>query len=168
MYLQFSIRLIGIIMYCPKTNWPILFCLVWWYVICTTKSAAARVTIHGSASSTYVSCGFQEHTIFPITWCIIYMVEFACEFPEEVGFVLIPCSCYINLLLNVCSRNSPPWSYTISTGRGYQTSDVVSTKFAIVVAFLSLYYVFSDHLVAGYIIVKYFKIRGSLPFLHIL
>ena len=45
--------------------WPGIFCLVRWYLIFTAKSAAARMPIHGSASSKYVSCRLYVCTIFP-------------------------------------------------------------------------------------------------------
>ena len=96
------------------------------------------------------------------------MVVFACGFPEEAGFILIPYSCSINPLRNWWRSNLPPWSYVISTGYVYPTSNVVSTKFKIVIAFLSLYCIISNHLVTGYIIVMTFNIIDSLPFIHIL
>ena len=64
--------------------------------------------------------------------------------------------------------NSLPWPYAISTGHGYCTSHVVSTKFAFVIAFLSLYCFISNHPVTGSIIVTDFNIKGYLPFLRIL
>ena len=168
MYLQFSILLIGSIMSRPKTDWIIIFCFVWWYVLCTMKYASARMPIHGSASSTYVSCILYVCKRFLKTWYIISMVTFACGFPGGSGSVLIPYSCSIKILLNSWPRNYPPQSYVIYTGHGYQTSHLVSTKFVIIISFLSLYCVISNHPVTVSIIVTTFKIRGSLPFLHIL
>ena len=152
----------------PKTNWPWLFCLVWRYILCTTKSNAARMPIYGSASSTYVSCRLYVRTRFPNTWCILYMVSFACGFPRESGLILITYSCSVKLIFNSLPINYTPQSYVIYTVHGYRTSHVVSTKFSIVIAFLLLYCVISNHPVTGYIIVMAFKIRGSLPFLRIL
>ena len=82
----------------PKNNWPGIFCLVQWYILCTAKAAADMMPIHGSASSTYVSCRLYVRTILPSTCCIIYMVALACGFPGESGFVLIPHSCSVKLL----------------------------------------------------------------------
>ena len=159
---------IGRIIYQPSTSWPILLPIVRWYVERTEKAAAASNPIHGSASSTYGSFMLYFHARFPSDLCILSVVVFACGFPEESGLFLIPYSFSINLFLNLWPRNYPPRSYVISTGHGYRTSHVVSTKFTIAIAFLSLYYVISNHPVTGSIIVTYFKIRGSFPFLHIL
>ena len=126
------------------------------------------MSIHGSELSMYASCRLYVRTIFPNTWCILYMVVFACEFPGEAGLALIPFSCSIKLLLNSWQRNSPPWSYVISAGHVYWTSHVVTTRFSIVIDFLSLYCLFPNHPVTGYIVVTYFTIRGSLHFLRIL
>ena len=150
-----------------KNNWPRIV-LVQWYLDFTVKAAVTNIPIQGSASSTYVSCRLKVRIRFPNTWWILSIIAFACGFPEEAGLVLIPYSCYINLCLNLWPRSSPPpRSYMISTGYGYWTSHAVSTKFAIVIAFLSLYCVTSNHPVTGYIIVTAFKIKGSLPFLYI-
>ena len=54
--IQLSKLLIGRIVPLPKTNWLGLFCLVRWYLLLTTKDAAARIPIHGSASCTYFPC----------------------------------------------------------------------------------------------------------------
>ena len=167
-FLQFAIWLIGRIMYLPKTNCPGLFCLVHWYVLCTTKSAAASIPIHGSESSTYVSCRLYVRKIFPSTWYIISMVAPSCGFPGESGFVLISYSCSIKLLLNFSSRNYPPRSYVISTGHGYRTSLVVSTNFMITITFLLLYCVISNHPVTRSIVVTAFRIKGYLTFIPIL
>ena len=56
----------------------------------------------------------------------------------------------------------------IYTGQGYLVNQLVYTKFAIVISFLSLYCVTSNHLVTGYIIVMDCKINGSFPLLNIL
>ena len=84
-----------------KNNWPGLFCSVHCYVLHNAKAVAARIPIHGSASSTYVSCRLYVHTIFLNTWYNMYMVEFACGFPGYVGLVLIPYYCSIKLILNL-------------------------------------------------------------------
>ena len=96
------------------------------------------------------------------------MVAFACGLTEEACFVLIPYSCSTNLFLNSLPRIYPPHSYVISTGHGYHTRHVVSTKFAIFIAFLFLYCVIPNQLVMGSIIVTAFNIKGSTPFLSIL
>ena len=124
--------------------------------------------IHGSTSSTYISCILYVRTRFPITWCILYVVAFSRGLPGKSGLVLIPYYCSVKILLNSWLNNSPPWSYLISTGHGYRTSRVVYTKFSITIAFLSLYSVISNHPVTGSIILEVFKIKGSLPFLSIL
>ena len=84
-YLQFSILFIGRIMFWPKTNFPGLFFLVRWYVYCTSKAAAARITIQGSASPSYVSSRLYVHTTLPHNWCILSMVVFACGFLGEAS-----------------------------------------------------------------------------------
>ena len=52
-------------------------------------------------------------------------------------------------------------SYIITVARGYLHNHSCSTIFAIVADFLLLYFIISNHPVAGYIMVKYFSIRGS-------
>ena len=74
--------------------------LVQWYVLCTTKAVSARIPIHVSASSKYVSWRLYVRTWFPITWFILSMVVFVCVLPEGAGFFLIPYSCYNKKLLN--------------------------------------------------------------------
>ena len=96
------------------------------------------------------------------------MVAFDYGFPEEEGFFLIPYYCSIKLLLNSSPRNSPPRSYVISISHGFWTSHVVSTNFSIVIDFLLLYCVISNHRFTGYIIVTVFKSSCSTPFLRIL
>ena len=168
MYLQSATLFVGIIMYLPKNNCPRLLYFLLWYADRTVKAAVDRITIHGSASSTYVFCILYEHTRLPNTVCIISMIAFACGFPGESGLVLIPYSFYINLSLNSWLRNSPHRLYMISTGCGYRTSHVVSTKFAIVFSFLFLYCVTSNHPFTGSIVVTAFNIRGYFSFLSIL
>ena len=165
---QSATLLMGGIMSLPNTNCPRIFNFIMWYVDCTAKSAAARIPINGSASSTYVSCGFYVCTRFPNTWCILSMVAFSFGLPGEAGLVLIPYSFSIKLFLNSWLRNSLPRSYVISTGRGYRTSHVVYIKFSVVIAFLSLYCVTSNHPVMGSIILTAFNIILYLPFLRIL
>ena len=151
----------------PKNNWPGIFCLVRWYILRTAKNSATKIYIHGSVSSTYVSCRAYVRTRLISTWCIISMVAFACGFPGESGFVLIQYYCSINLLLYSWLSNSLPPSYVISTGHGYGTFHIVSTKFAIVIYFLSLYSIILNHLVTGSTIVTdYLKIRCSIPFTY--
>ena len=77
-------------MYRTKTSCTGMFCLVLWYIDRTTKAAAARIPIHGSASSTYISCRLYVRARLPSTLCILSMIAFACGFPEESGLVLIP------------------------------------------------------------------------------
>ena len=161
-YLQSATWFIGSIMSRPKTSWTGLFSLVLWYVYCTAKAAAANIPIHGSASSTYISCRLYVRC----NWCILSMTAFDCGLPEEAGLVLIPYSFYIKLFLNSWPRNSHPQSYMIYTGHVYQTSHIVSTMFAIVIDFLSLYCATSNHLVTGCIILTTFKHRGSFYFLY--
>ena len=140
-YIQSTTWFIGRVMSRPNTSWTGLLPLVVCYIGCTTKAAAARIPIHVSASYTYVSCRLYVRKIFPSTWCILSTVSFACGFPWDAVLVIIPSSFSINIFLNSWPRNSPPQSYVISTGHGYQTSHIVSTKFAIVVDFLLWYFV---------------------------
>ena len=167
-YLQSATWFMGKIIYQPKTSCPRIFPLVVWYVERTAKAAAARIPIHGSSSSTYVSCRCYVRTILPSTLCILSTIAFAYGFPGDAGLVLIPYLFSIKLFVNSLPRNYPLRSYTTSTGHGYQTSHVVSTKFTIVIAFLSLYCVTSNHPVKGSIIVMDFKIKGAFPFLRVL
>ena len=166
-YLQSTTWVMGRIMSQPKTSWPGILPLVVWYVERTAKADAPRITIHGSASYIYVSCRLYVRTILPSTWCILSTIVFACRLPGDEGLLLIPYSFSIKLFLNSWPRNSPHWSYVISNCHDYWTSRVVSTKFAIVVNFLSRYCVSSNYPVTGSIIVTDFKIKGYLPFLHI-
>ena len=152
----------------PKTIWPGLLALFLWCIYCTMKANAIRIPTHGSASSTYVSCILYAHTRLPSTWCILYIVSFACGFLGGYFLVLIPYSFSIKLFLNLWPSNSPPWSYVIYTDHGYRTSHVVSSNFAIGIAFLSLYCITLNHSVTGSIVVTYFNIRGSFLLLHLL
>ena len=74
----------------PNNNRNGLFSLFSWYLLLTAKYAAARMHIHGSASSTYVYCGLNVDTVLPRTSCIFSIVVFALGFPGEAGLVLIP------------------------------------------------------------------------------
>ena len=167
-YLQSAMWFIGRITSRPKTRCTGLLTLVVWYVKRTAKAATARIPIHGSALSTYVSCRLYVRTEFPSTFCILSMIPSALEFPGDTGLVLIPQLFYIKLFLNLWPRNSTPRSYLISTGHVYRTSHIFSTNFAIVTNFLLWYCVTSIHLVNGSTTVNAFKIKSSLPFLHIL
>ena len=53
--------------------------------------------------------------------------------------------------------NSDPWSYMIYVGLGYLVKHVVSTKFAIDIAFLLSYYVISNQPVTGSIMEMDFR-----------
>ena len=86
MYFQLSIWLILSIMSSPETNCLVL---VWWYVLCTAKSAAARMPIYWSEYSTYVYFRLCILTKSPSTWCSIYIVTLTCRSPREAGLVLI-------------------------------------------------------------------------------
>ena len=88
-------------MYQKKSIWPGLLSLVLWYVDCNAKVDAARITIHGSDSSTYVSCILYVRISFPINLCFTYMISLDCGFPGESGLVLIIYSFYIKLFLNL-------------------------------------------------------------------
>ena len=159
-YLQSATWFIGRVISQPKTSWPGLLTLVVWYLEHTAKTSAARITIHGSASSTYVYCILYVPTRFPSTWCIISMIAFACRLSGESGLVLIPYYYFIKIFLNSWPGNSPPRSYVISTGHGYRTSHVVSTKVAIVITFLSRYCVTSKHPVTGSIIITDLRLKA--------
>ena len=71
--------------------------LVLWYTDCTVKAAAARIPIHSSASSIYVSCVLYERTRLPSTQCILSMIEFDYGLPGESGLLLIPYSFSIKI-----------------------------------------------------------------------
>ena len=137
-YLQPATWFMGSIRYWLKTSCTRLLLFVLWYVDRTTKAPTARITIHGSETSTYISCIWYERTF------------------------------YIKLFLNSWPKNSPPWSYVISTGHGYRTRHVVSTKFTIVINLLLLYCLTSIQPVTGSIVVMDFKVKGCLTFLCIL
>ena len=168
MYLESAMWLMGSIMYQPNIIWPGILSFVLWYVDRTKKADASRIPIHGSASYIYVSCRLYVRTRFSSTWFIFSMIAFACGFRGEAVLVLILYSFSIRLFLNSLPRNSPPWSYVISTCYGYRTSHIVSNKFAIVIALLSMYCVTLNHSLTGYIIATDFKINGYFPFLNIL
>ena len=164
MYLQSATWFIGSIMSQLKTSWPMILIFLLWYIYYTLKASAASIPIHGSASSTYVSCRLYVCRRFHSNWCIVSMISFSCGFPGEYGLVLIPYPYSVKLFLNSWPINYSPQSYLICTGHGYRTSHVVSTNFAIIIAFLFLYCVTSNHPVMGSIIVTSFNIRGSFPF----
>ena len=96
------------------------------------------------------------------------MISFACGLPGKAGLVLIPYSYSVKLFLNSITRNSPHPSYVIYTGQRYLTSHVVSTNFEIIISFLSLYFIISNHTMNGPIIVTDFSISGSFPLHRIL
>ena len=152
----------------PKTNWTEMLTLVRWYILCTTREAAARMPVHGSASSTYIYCRLYVSYVHDSLVLDVFVVAFSYGFPMESGLLLIPYTFSIKIILNLRPRNYLPWSYVISTGHGYWTSHVVSTSFAIAIAFLFLYWVTSNRLDMGYIALTDFKIKGYFPFLRIL
>ena len=78
-----------------------------------------------------------------------------------LGLAVILSYLSIRDLLNSCPINSDPWSYVISIGLGYLDIHVVSTKFAIDIALLSLYSDISIHLVTGQIIITAFRFKVS-------
>ena len=80
----------------PKTSWPGLLPLFLWHIYYTTKLDAVIFPIHGSSSSTYVSCKFYGSKRFTGTWCIISIIAFTCVFPGGAVLVLIPYSFSIN------------------------------------------------------------------------
>ena len=83
------------------------------------------------------------------------------------SFFLNPIFLFYQDILILWPRDSTPWSCIISTGHRYRTIHVVSTKFSIIVAVLSLYWVISNRPVVGSVIVTAFKIKGYFPFLRI-
>ena len=85
----------------------------------------------------------------------------------EYGLDFIPYCYYIKLFLNSWKVNYSPWSYVILILEGYLDHQVVSTKFMIIISFLSLYYVTSNHPVMGSIIVTSFNIKVYFTLLHI-
>ena len=137
--------------------------LTWWYVYRTAKEAEYNIPIHGSASSTYVSYGLYVRTIFPSSLWILSTINFDWEVPGEYGLVLIPYSSSVKLFLNSWPMNYPPQLYVIYTGQEYLTNHIFSTKFSIIISFLSLYCINSNHLVTGLIILTYFNINNSFP-----
>ena len=87
-------------------------------------------------------------------------------FPKVIGLAVILYSYSIKDFLSSWSINSFPWSWVFSIGLGYLESHVVSTKFAIYMALLSLYCAISNHHIIGSIIVTHFKSEFYLlPFL---
>ena len=139
-------------------------------VVCGSyrEGAANRISIHGSASSTYFPCMLYLRTRSLNNLRILSMIAFTFRLTVVCGFVLIPHYSSTKLFLNLWLRNYPPWSYIISTGQGYLTSHSVYTKFLIVIALLLLYCVISHHPVTECIIITYFKIKGYSLFLRIL
>ena len=146
----------------PKTNWTEMLTLVRWYILCTTREAAARMPVHGSASSTYIYCRLYVSYVHDSLVLDVFVVAFSYGFPMESGLLLIPYTFSIKIILNLRPRNYLPWSYVISTGHGYWTSHVVSTKFAIFIALLLLYFVISSHPFMRSIIVTFFIILEAL------
>ena len=89
MYFQSDMWFIWGVVSLPNNNWSGLLNLVWWYIERTVKAATDRIPIHGSASSTYVSCSLYVRISFRGALCIIYMVVFVCGFLEGADLVLI-------------------------------------------------------------------------------
>ena len=81
----------------PKTRWPELLPLVLCQVNFTEKSAAARITIHGSASSTYISGRLYIRATFSNTRFILSVISFDCGFLGGSGLVFIKYYSYIKL-----------------------------------------------------------------------
>ena len=158
MYLQSTIVLIGIIVSRPNKNWPKILSLIIWFVYHTAKAYSARIPIHGSAPSMYVSHIFYVCVRRSITWCILYVITFACGFSGEFGLYFIPYSSSLKLFFKSRPMNSDPWSYLTSTGQGYLVNHVFYTMSKTVIAFLSLYCVTYNHPVTGPIILKSFNI----------
>ena len=100
---------LGVSCIAPKLIGPECFVYSGGTYFVPAKAVAARMPIHGSASSTYVSCRLYERTRFPSNWCIISMVAFASGLPEGAGFFLTPYYCFIKILLNSRLSNYPPW-----------------------------------------------------------
>ena len=73
----------------PENDLVWNFYLVPWYVGCSEEAVAARTLIHGSASSTYVSCILYVRMRFPSNLCILSMMTFTCGLPRESGLVLV-------------------------------------------------------------------------------
>ena len=92
---QFDILLIGSIVSYPKTNWPGFFCLVRWYVLRTMKAAAAKMPIHGSESSKYVSVDYrnvQDSLILDVffLWLLLPMDYMRKHVLSEYHIIVLP------------------------------------------------------------------------------
>ena len=88
--------------------------------------------------------------------------------PWGIWLSLNPLFLFYQVILNSWPSNYPNLPYEVSTGHGYWTSHVVFTKFTLIIPFLSMYCLISNHPVTGSIIVTNFNIRVSFPLLHIL
>ena len=104
MYFQSAVWFIGRFVSHTNTSWYKLLPLVLWYIERTYKAAVARITIHGSASYTHVSCRLYVHTRFSSILFIIYVVAFACGFPVKYGLFLIPYYFSINIFFKFITK----------------------------------------------------------------
>ena len=148
------------IMLCPKTRCPGVDFSVVWYMLLTANTVSTNIPDQGSSLSRKLFCKSNIHMGFTMTWWIIYNTEFDCVFAVVSQLALIMYSVSVRSFLNTLPRNSFHWSYVIIVGRGYPHNHIWSTRFAILVAHFLLYCTISNHLFAGSIIVKDFKIRG--------
>ena len=99
------------------------------------------------------------HTRFSTTSQIRSIIEFACRFSVVAHLDFITYQFLLNCFVNAWPRNSFPRSYIIIVGLRYLHNHVCCTRFAIIAACLSLYYIISNHPVAGYIIMNDFSMR---------
>ena len=95
-------------------------------------------------------------TIFSRTWWIHSNIASEVGFPEVIGLAFIPYYSSIRDFLNSLPIHSDPWSYLVFIGIGYLDIRIVSTKFAIDISLVSLYYVISNHHVTVLIIITAF------------
>ena len=109
----------------------------------------------------------QVRTKFPRTWFIRSNIALDMGFPEVSDVTIILHSYWIMDLLNSWSITSDTWWCVTYIGAGYLDIHVVSTKSAINIVILLLYYVLSNHSVTKSITVMYFKFNFIYPPLYV-
>ena len=103
----------------------------------------------------------QVRNMFSITCWICSNSALDMEFSKVVSFSFIPYSALSRVLFNPWLIHSDTWSYVISIGIGYLYIHLVTNNLALDISILSLYWVISNHLVTGSMIVTAFRCKFS-------
>ena len=126
------------------------------------KALASKVPEQGSSLYRYFFCKSNVFTRLAMTWWIRSNILFYWVFFVVLHLVFILYLFSIHSFFNGWPSNSFLWSYLIISGLGYLHNHVCSTSFDMVAACLSLYFIISDHLFFGSIMVSAFSMRGFI------